>query len=159
MSQIDRYSDAFGIAKRSQTIADTETDSETDSETASEAASATEGRTPYKNSPSIHSVTYVTRGAAAPIVTPSPLAHPDAMDGLTISLSDMPDIGGDGPPLCETALHCDSAIPADYLVQFTDPVLVDEWGDFVWPICTQCHGRGSRIEGDVEAWRIVQVLR
>lgn len=111
------------------------------------------------DSPSIHSVTYVTRGAAAPIVTPSPLAHPDAMDGLTISLSDMPDIGGDGPPLCETALHCDSAIPADYLVQFTDPVLVDEWGDFVWPICTQCHGRGSRIEGDVEAWRIVQVLR
>ena len=111
------------------------------------------------DSPSIHSVTYVTRGAAAPIVTPSPLAHPDAMDGLTISLSDMPDIGGDGPPLCETALHCDSAIPADYLVQFTDPVLVDEWGDFVWPICTQCHGRGSRIKGDVEAWRIVQVLR
>ncbi len=104
-------------------------------------------------------LTKVTRGAAAPIVTPSPLAHPDAMDGLTISLSDMPDIGGDGPPLCETALHCDSAIPADYLVQFTDPVLVDEWGDFVWPICTQCHGRGSRIEGDVEAWRIVQVLR
>ena len=104
-------------------------------------------------------LTKVTRGAAAPIVTPSPLAHPDAMDGLTISLSDMPDIGGDGPPLCETALHCDSAIPADYLVQFTDPVLVDEWGDFVWPICTQCHGRGSRIKGDVEAWRIVQVLR
>lgn len=104
-------------------------------------------------------LTKVTRGAAAPIVTPSPLAQPDAMDGLTISLSDMPDIGGDGPPLCETALHCDSAIPADYLVQFTDPVLVDEWGDFVWPICTQCHGRGSRIEGDVEAWRIVQVLR
>ena len=109
-------------------------------------------------SPSIHSVTSVTRGAAAPIVTPSPLAHPDAMDGLTISLSDMPDIDRDGL-LCETALHCDSAIPADYLVQFTDPVLVDEWGDFVWPICTQCHGRGSRIEGDVEAWRIVQVLR
>ena len=104
-------------------------------------------------------LTKVTRGAAAPIVTPGPLAQPDAMDGLTISLSDMPDIGGDGPPLCETALHCDSAIPADYLVQFTDPVLVDEWGDFVWPICTQCHGRGSRIEGDVEAWRIVQVLR
>ena len=104
-------------------------------------------------------LTKVTRGAAAPIVTPSPLAHPDAMDGLTISLSDMPDIGGDGPPLCETALHCDSAIPADYLVQFTDPVVVDEWGDFVWPICTQCHGRGSRIKGDVEAWRIVQVLR
>ena len=104
-------------------------------------------------------LTKVTRGAAAPIVTPSPLAHPDAMDGLTISLSDMPDIGGDGPPLCETALHCDSAIPADYLVQFTDPVLVDEWGDFVWPICTQCHGRGSRIEGDVEAWRIVEVVR
>ena len=104
-------------------------------------------------------LTKVTRGAAAPIVPPSPRAHPDAMDGLTISLSDMPDIGGDGPPLCETALHCDSAIPADYLVQFTDPVLVDEWGDFVWPICTQCHGRGSRIKGDVEAWRIVQVLR
>jgi hypothetical protein len=81
------------------------------------------------------------------------------MDGLTISLSDMPDIGGDGPPLCETALHCDSAIPADYLVQFTDPVLVDEWGDFVWPICAQCHRRGSQIEGDVEAWRIVRVLR
>lgn len=112
----------------------------------------------YLYSPSITRVTS-GRGAAAPIVTPSPLAHPDAMDGLTISLSDMPDIGGDGPPLCETALHCDSAIPADYLVQFTDPVLVDEWGDFVWPICAQCHRRGSRIEGDVEAWRIVRVLR
>ena len=33
-------------------------------------------------SPSI--LTKVTRGAAAPIVTPSPLAQPDAMDGLTI---------------------------------------------------------------------------
>ena len=40
------------------------------------------------DSPSIHSVTYVTRGAAAPIVTPGPLAQPDAMDGLTI-LSDV----------------------------------------------------------------------
>ena len=30
-------------------------------------------------------LTKVTRGAAAPIVTPGPLAHPDAMDGLTIS--------------------------------------------------------------------------
>lgn len=109
-------------------------------------------------SPSIHSVTYVTRGAAAPIVTPSPLAQPDAMDGLTISPSDLPDIDRDGL-LCETALHCDSAIPADYLVQFTDPVLIDEWGDRAWPICAQCHGRGSRIKGDVEAWRIVQVLR
>ena len=103
-------------------------------------------------------LTKVTRGAAAPIVTPGPLAQPDAMDGLTISPSDLPDIDRDGL-LCETALHCDSAIPADYLVQFTDPVLVDEWGDFVWPICAQCHGRGSRIKGDVEAWRIVQVLR
>lgn len=37
------------------------------------------------DSPSIHSVTYVTRGAAAPIVTPGPLAQPDAMDGLMIS--------------------------------------------------------------------------
>lgn len=103
-------------------------------------------------------LTKVTRGAAAPIVTPGPLAQPDAMDGLTISPSDLPDIDRDGL-LCETALHCDSAIPADYLVQFTDPVLVDEWGDFAWPICAQCHGRGSRIKGDVEAWRIVQVLR
>lgn len=107
-------------------------------------------------SPSI--LTKVTRGAAEPIVAPSQLAHPDAMDGLTIPLSDLPGIDSDGL-LCETALHCDSAIPADYLVQFTDPVLVDEWGDFVWPICAQCHRRGSRIEGDVEAWRIVRVLR
>lgn len=103
-------------------------------------------------------LTKVTRGAAAPIVTPGPLAQPDAMDGLTISPSDLPDIDRDGL-LCETALHCDSAIPADYLVQFTDPVLIDEWGDRAWPICAQCHGRGSRIKGDVEAWRIVQVLR
>jgi hypothetical protein len=29
-------------------------------------------------------LTKVTRGAAAPIVTPGPLAQPDAMDGLTI---------------------------------------------------------------------------
>jgi hypothetical protein len=88
-------------------------------------------REKYRYSPSIHSVTYVTRGTdTAPIVTPSQLAHPDAMDGLTIPLSDLPGIDSDGL-LCETALHCDSAIPADYLVQFIDPVLVDEWGDFV----------------------------
>lgn len=57
-SQSDRKSDGFGIAKRSQTIAVTAPDTETDT------AAASEGRTPFTNSPSIHSFSKPTRATA-----------------------------------------------------------------------------------------------
>lgn len=113
------------------------------------------------DSPSIHSVTYVTRGAAAPIVTPGPLAHPDAMDGLTISLEAMPSLDGEAP-ICEANRHADRAVLADYLVRFIEPLLIEEWGGGTWPICDECFEAGNAIPIAWDAgapWRIVQVLR
>lgn len=82
MSQSDRYSDRFEIAKRSQTIADTASDTEAEDRSRGRGQNSLKGW-----SPSIHNVTSVTRDVATALsVTPSPLAPSVEMDGQTIPL-------------------------------------------------------------------------
>lgn len=112
-------------------------------------------------SPSIHSVTYVTRAEAAPSVAPSPPTPSDGMDGLTIPLTDLPSLDGEVP--CEVEPWSPEH-PADLIIRVCClPVAICRVGyDAAMGgplgIC-RCERCGKHFRDGRTAMRIVQVLR
>lgn len=106
-------------------------------------------------------LTKVTRGAAAPIVTPGPLAQPDAMDGLTIHLTDLPSLDGEVP--CEVEPWSPEH-PADLIIRVCClPVAICRVGydaamESPLGLC-RCERCGTHFRDGRTAMRIVQVLR
>lgn len=89
-------------------------------------------------------------------------ASPDTVSGCTIPLAAMPSFHGDDL-LCIADRHVDVAELADYLVRFTEPALIEEWGPDPYPICDDCYQKGQAIDMEYESpdgpWEIVRVLR
>lgn len=88
-------------------------------------------------------------------------ASPDTVSGHTVPLTAMPSFHSD--LLCIAYRHVDVAVPADYLVRFTEPALIEEWGPDPYPICDDCYQKGQAIDMEYESpdgpWEIVRVLR
>ena len=112
-------------------------------------------------SPSIHSVTSVTRAEPAPSVAPSPPTPVDGMDGLTIHLTDLPSLDGEVP--CEVEPWSPEH-PADLIIRVCClPVAICRVGyDAAMGgplgIC-RCERCGTHFRDGRTAMRIVQVLR